>query len=359
MDIFVAGSDFKPDFLIESYETFIWTDRFAAYGDFKLVVKEAYYLGNLRFFKYLVTSSSNRVMMIESISIPKEEDGESLITISGRSIEAFLLTRSSKNGNLSNKEPEAFNGNLGDIATYIVEKYCVKASLAGAVNVIPGLSIAPSTLGQNVSIGVARGPVYDMVKSVCDAGKLGFMVFRSGGSLIFTVYEGIDKSLPSTQYYRMYSSDTETFINTSSIESIANYKNHARVLGVKTGVDVYSPGTPSTVSGLDRRTLIIEASDIGSSTTETDPAKQTTIAQDQAWLTQRGLDHLNLPANKYVNLVDGDIPPADWNDVYFGMGDIVMVKDSKGIKNKMRITEQIWSIDSEGEQYMPTFTYVG
>lgn len=358
MDIYVAGPDFRPDFLIESYEAFIWTDRFAAFGDFKLVVKEAYYLGNLRFYNYLVTSASGRVMMIESVSTPKEEDGESLITISGRSIEAFLMTRSSKSGNLSNKEPEVFGSNLGEIARYIVHKYCVDPGLAGAVNVIPNLTTVPSTLGPWVNIGVARGDVYTMVKAVCDAANLGFMMFRSDGGLIFMVYQGLDKSLPSTQYYRIYSADTETFINTSSLESIANYKNHARVLGVKTGVDVYAPGTPSNVSGFDRRTLIVEASDIGSPSTETDPAKQTSIAQDQAWLAQRGIDHLNLPANKYVNLIDGDIPPGDWNDLYFSLGDIVMAKDTHGVKNKMQITEQIWSIDGEGEQYTPTMKYV-
>lgn len=104
--------------------------------------------------------------------------------------------------------------------------------------------------------------------------------------------------------------------------------------------------------------MVIEANDIGTAADyepgEGDPPP-TTIAQDQADLIERGKSALREQANRYQRLVNGDVPTANWNATYYGLGDIVWVKDNEGVKTKMRISEQIWSLDKTGEKRTPTF----
>lgn len=350
MDIFIADANYRPSVPIEDYESLIWTERYASHGDFELTVKENNYfgLGQLRSSKFIVSSASNRVMMVENISVPRQKEGKNQIKITGRSIEAFLMNRS----NVSRLTPNAekVSGTPQQIANYIVDRYCVSPATAGSVNVIPGLSVGAVPAGTQVTMYLARGTIYDVVKAIADAHKMGFTIFRSEGGLSFYPYFGIDASNPNTSYYREFSVDAENLINLSSVESIAGYKNHARVTGTKASVDVYLPGVASSVSGFNRRTLSVSATDVGDETT--------TIAEDEAALRIRGQKALAEENNKYQFIVDGDIPPDSWNESFFGLGDIVQVQDMYGIKSKMMITESVRTADSRGYQYLPSFEAV-
>lgn len=350
MDLYALGPDFSRLEVLDNFDSLIWTERYSEHGDFTLNMKESTYIrSNLRSYKYLESSNSNRIMMVETIERPKQELGYDAIQVKGRSIEAFLKLRSNKT--YGSNVPITITGKPSYMMHWFVERYCINPATTAPENVISNLLSVDTNLGVAFTAALERGSMYDIVKKIADATGMGFMMHYDPlqVKIIFQAIQGIDRSDPTSSLFREYSPDAETLTNPSRLESISNYKNHAKVIGAKTEAHAYSPGISSTVSGWNRRTLIVEARDIGSDDT-------TTVAQDQAALVVRGQAALAESNNKYIRLVDGDIATQNWNASYFGMGDIVMVEDSDGAKSKMRITEDIWSLDQNGELRTPTFT---
>ena len=80
--------------ICEDYKSVVWTERFHGFGDFKLVVPGT--LENLRTYQldyYLYTKGTNKLMIIEQVELNTEYGKESLLTISGRSLESILDRR--------------------------------------------------------------------------------------------------------------------------------------------------------------------------------------------------------------------------------------------------------------------------
>lgn len=80
--------------ICEDYKSIIWTERFHGFGDFKLVVPGT--LENLKIYQldfYLYTKNTRKLMIIEQIELNTEYGKDSLLTISGRSLESILDRR--------------------------------------------------------------------------------------------------------------------------------------------------------------------------------------------------------------------------------------------------------------------------
>ena len=80
--------------ICEDYKSVVWTERFHGFGDFKLVVPGT--LENLRTYQldyYLYTKGTNKLMIIEQVELNTEYGKESLLTVSGRSLESILDRR--------------------------------------------------------------------------------------------------------------------------------------------------------------------------------------------------------------------------------------------------------------------------
>lgn len=348
MDVYLLGADFEPIDIIDDYETLVWTERYQAYGDFRLELRDRNLLKqNLKFWKYIETSESNRPMALERVERSSQRLGSSLVHCRGKSVSAFLRNRNNKNQTL--RDAEVVYGQPSNIMRYMVDRYCVEAATAGAANVIPNFDAVDTALGPTMRLALERGDLYSIVQSIAFISNLGFIVRRESGTnqLIFQATQGVDRTVEGSALYREYSPDGENLTGPGGFESVEGYKNHARVLGKKTSVDVYSPDVSSSVSGWNRRTMVIEANDIGDETT--------TIAEDQEDLRERGKAALREQANRYQRLVTGDVPTQNWNATYFGLGDIVWVKDHEGLKTKMRISESIFSVDRSGQKRTPTF----
>lgn len=346
MDLYSTDTTFLPKTIIENYESLVWTDRYAACGDFSMVIPWSFSLAqDLKNYKYLIHSETNQIMMVETVN--KDREGPTskgtLVKITGRSLEAFLDFRSNKTFAL--QESEVVTGRRGQIANHFVNTTCVTSPVSG--DNIPGLTLmTPPTTGLTVTLTVPRGPIYSMVKQILDADNLGFKLYRgvTAGELLWKVYEGVDWSGDvSPTLYREFSPDNDSLEDITSLESIANYKNHIIMIGDKASIQFFD-GLSTSLVGLTRRTIVVDAHDIGPDTT-------TTIPEDQAALTLRSYEVHKMDENKYVQLVDGQVPPGH----PFELGDIVWLQDSFGMKTLSRITEKIWTSDATGVKRIPTF----
>lgn len=344
MDIYTVNpSTLQPEALIENYESMVWSERYSSYGDFKLTVLDGNpILGDLKSRIYLRSSVSDKLMLVETIKPKPQVRGKNLIEVTGRSMEHYLMYRSSLS--YAAQDVEKVSGSAGAIIRYIVNRYCVDPSTAGANNIITGLTVAPEISGDYIILYIERKDIYSIAKEISDANGLGFYI---NNSLVFGVYKGIDYSTPGGANYVEYSEDTGYLKNTSNLESIANYKNHARMIGNKATIDVYPEGMSPQPTGIDRRTIVVQAKDIG-------PDGTTTIAEDQAALTLRGRQILSDVNNKYFKMVDGEFR-FDSDSAYLSLGNVISLKDLSGVRVPSRITEIIHSMDATGYKVTPTF----
>lgn len=80
--------------ICEDYKSIIWTERFHGFGDFKLTVPGT--LENLQIYQldyYMYTKGTNKLMIIEQIELNTEYSKQSMLTVSGRSLESILDRR--------------------------------------------------------------------------------------------------------------------------------------------------------------------------------------------------------------------------------------------------------------------------
>lgn len=350
-----GGPIWQPTDIIEDYESLVWTERYNEYGDFTLKVPYHSWFKTLNLdTPFLQFSESDRIMQVETVDTGTEIATDNLVTVTGRDLTAYLMNRDSRTKSTAFSQiPLAFTGSAGSVVQQIIQNHAVVSATSEPIQGLVSNNICATTGGDTASmhLSVVKDTVYTMVKTVCDAYGFGFKITGTpDGVLNFYVYSGVDKSSPGAANYVLYTPDDGGFAATSHIESISNYKNHARVLGAKTGVDVYAPGF-TKYSGLNLRTVVLNYSQVG-------PDATTTVAQDQATLSQLGKQALATPANMYTMMVSGTTLNQDIGQELKNMGDKVQVKDSLGVTESLRITELIYTNDDTGLKTVPTFAVI-
>lgn len=93
MEVYVLNKDLIPIGVVDNYNSFIWTERYAEAGDFELTIpasKQAVDLFQQDY--YLKIKDSNELMIIETITI-KTENRAQYMTVAGRSLVSLLDRR--------------------------------------------------------------------------------------------------------------------------------------------------------------------------------------------------------------------------------------------------------------------------
>ena len=94
MYLAVLNKHFDIAYVIDDYKSIIWTERYASYGDFELVVPgTAENLAKFETDTYLYTTESSKLMVIEQVEWTTEFGKNSTITVKGRSLESILDRR--------------------------------------------------------------------------------------------------------------------------------------------------------------------------------------------------------------------------------------------------------------------------
>jgi hypothetical protein len=143
----------------------------------------------------------------------------------------------------------------------------------------------------------------------------------------------------------VFSPELESLQNTTELTSIANYKNVAYVFSPAGYATVYPPDVNPDTEGFQRRVMVVDASDITSDNPDVTSA-----------LEQRGAEAL--AQQRSFRAFDGEINPNStykYGTDYF-LGDLVEMRNTDGVTNNMRVTEQIFVSDGEGERTYPTLS---
>jgi hypothetical protein len=250
----------------------------------------------------------------------------------------------------------SLSGTPAAIARKIFHDICVTGIL-DVSDVIPNIyetnPFTVDTIAEptgSLDLSIEPQSVLSAIKQLCDQYGMGFRLAKNldESQLYFNIYMGSDRtSRQTTVPAVIFSPGLDNLNNTSEVKSISSYKNVAYVFGQTGYAVVYPEGVdPATVTGLDRRVLMVNASDID----DLDPP---TLAAN---LHQRGLDEL--AKNRQVSAFDGEI--SQHSSYLYGrdynLGDLVELQNSTGSSDDMRVTEQIFVSDREGERRYPTLT---
>ena len=357
MEIYTLDPLFRRTEVIDTFESLIWTERYKAFGDFQVDIRST--VKNRSLFKAgtrLSMNQSHRVMTVETIEDGVDGDGRKMLKVKGRSLESILLDRVAKESisDLTTSPKWTITDTPAAVARKVFHDICV-AGILDPMDKIPfineGTFLPPSTIAEPIDpITVEFEPttVYDVITQMCDIWNLGYRLLREydTSKLWFDIYAGNDRTTGQSLHPPViFAPELDNLQNTKELTTIEATKNVAYVYSPAGFQKVYPIGVDPEVEGFERRVLTVNASDITSDNPDVVAA-----------LIQRGNEEL--AKNRTYQAFDGEISQ---NSKYkygrdYDLGDIVETRNTDGLTNNMRVTEQIFVSDKEGERSYPTLT---
>ncbi len=393
MEIFIMDETFKSLYNIDTFESFIWTERYNGCGNFEFYtpVNQAILkvvntvqlkmVNKLDCYVWLKEAGSS--MIIDSLEITTDAEKGNHLVISGRGLESLLerrivWDRIYLNENLQEGIKRLLDYNVID--SRLPERNISNFLFSSSVNpYIISLFITAQYTGENL---------YDTILTICDTYKLGFnVVLDQNNNFVFSLVYGEDRSYDQEQNpYVVFSPKFDNIINSDYLESIKTLRNVALVEGEEGFVfepftpsfstvsnsaggetGIIGPSTPSgyignrrrttvgTDGGMMRRELYVDARDIQS---KMDDDTTLTEAQYNVLLTQRGTE--KLAENAYTKAFTGEIEAKKMYEYGkdFFLGDVVQIVNEYNMETKVRVSEIVRVQDSNGYSMYPTFQQV-
>lgn len=351
MDIYVLNKDFESVSVIDAFESFIWTDRYNACGDFEIY---SYMSMNMLDVAqrdyYLWIQESEHMMVIDERVITSDIEGGNKLKISGTSLE-FLLDR-----RVIWKQT-VLSGNLQEAIKQLLDENVMNPEIDDrtGTNLIFQESTDPRITELTVEAQFTGTSLYDAVKSLCEAENLGFkIILNDENQFVFSLYMGEDRSYAQEDNpYVVFSPEFDNVVNSNYLESNSALKNVALIAGEGEGAD-RKTAIVGEARGWDRREIFIDARDISSTVDN----KTITDAEYTKQLEQRGLERLK--EYIFVQTFEGEMETTR-GFVYgrdFFVGDTVQIMNEYQIEASARIDEMIFAYDESGYTVVPTFTVI-
>lgn len=352
MDNLVLSSTLEPLIEIDTFDSYIWTDRFKKCGDFELSMPMDPNL--LTVFKpgnYLWSKTSRHLMCIEDLKIISAKDSGNTLYVTGRSLESLLDRRVVwpmivLDGKLEDGVFQILDENImNPIDTdRKMSNFIFVRSDDATIN---ELTLTATYTGDNL---------YDLITGICESANIGFQILMNEDEQFeFSLYAGVDRSRDQmANPYVTFSPEFGNLVNSNYILSSKTLKNVAIVNGSLEDYD-NTLTLSSGEKGLNRKELYTSATGIK----EKDD-NDVVITQEEydAQLTQLGED--DLAKNTVSTSFDGECNNSkmyQYNVDYF-VGDYIQLENEYGIMAKARITEIISSQTKTGTIVYPSFVAV-
>lgn len=358
MELYTLDPLLRRTEVIDRFNSLIWTERWAGWGDFELNIQSTYESRSvLTSGTLLAMNMSNRVMKVETIEDGVDSDGIAFRKVKGRSLETLFEDRVARpsTANLTAVPTWDITDTPGAIMRKIVHDVCV----TGVVDLDDRIlnmvemrhpDLDADTIAEPIDpIGVKLDPksVYQPLVDIGNTWLLGFRLLRGENptQLYFDVYAGVNRTTAqSAKPPVVFSPELDNLTDTNELQTIENEKNVAYVFAKNGFMKVIPADVDPDIDGFERRVLTVNAEDIDL------PAG---AALDAAML-QRGKEAL--AEHRAYQAFDGEIRQDSqykYNRDYF-LGDLVEQRNVDGVANQMRVTEQIFVEDREGERNYPT-----
>lgn len=365
-DLYILNEKFETHAIVDTYKSFIWTERYYEAGDFEIVVpaskqaldtfRDGYYI----YFPALTKGISNvndQICVIEKREIATDVESGNLLTVSGRDALAYLDRRIVwKQTNIKGKLIDGIRSILNDnaITPSDANRKMPITWIAPKSSTISNYDVDAQYLGENL---------YDTLVTLAKSYHIGLEMYpllnERKGNFNFTLYSGSDRSYNQTANpYVIFSPAFDNLINANWINGSADWKNTTLIGGEqdenKNRKYVAIADNGSYYAGINRREIFTDASSVSSKIEGTD--RTMSDAEYNQKLIQAGKDEL---ADHQINTsFEGKTETTRmfrYNHDFY-MGDIVEVADAYGNETASRITEFVYSEDENGTDSYPTFT---
>lgn len=353
MELLILDKNFNRLQTLTTFESLIWTRRYNEYGDFEIYTYvDANLLRKATIGNYLYLVGSNEYMIIEQIRIITDSETGNRLMISGVSLEAILSRRIlwgqvNIEGNLQSSIQSMLNSAIisptdtnRQISNFIFE--------TSTDEYITGLTLTAQFFSDNL---------YDVIKTICQTFSLGFEIYINDSNVfVFRLYYGIDRTYNQLlNPYVVFSPKFTNLVNSYYNLNNLYLKNTVLVGGEGEGSDKILYAISGTETGIDRREMYEEASDVSSTTDEgvLTPEEYLTL------LASRGESALgdNILSEDFSGQIENSNKYYKYGIDYF-LGDIVQLKNEYGLEASVRVLEIIKSQSSLGINIYPTLSSI-
>lgn len=358
MEIYLLDDLYRRVSVVDKFESLIWTERYASRGDFELQMHSK--SENRTLFpigQRFVIEQSTRVMTVETIEDSVDEEGKATLTFKGYSLEMILDRRLALAAltDLTTNPKWNITGLPAAVAAQIFHDICVTGTL-NAGDIIAGVNESsiypPDTIpapADSITYEIDPQTVYAAIKYLCDVYDMGFRLVRSqtNNELYFDIYTGSDRTTQQTDLPAVvFSPELANLKNTKELTTVALYKNVAYVMSPVGHEVVYAQDVDPSVAGFNRSVLLVIADDIE----DVDPED----ASER--MIQRGREAL--AQNRQLAAFDGELTAnSGYNyGTHYHLGDLVEQQSGSGSSSVLRVTEQIFISDANGDRNFPTLT---
>lgn len=343
--------------VIDRFESLIWTERYQSHGDFQMEIESTQATRTqLKEGTLLAMNESHRIMTVETVEDGTDSENRRMLSVKGRSIEAVLLDRVAKNStaDLTTSPKWIITDEPANVARKIFHDICVTGVLDLSDKIpfiIEGTFMPDDTIPEPLDpITVELDPttVYGAIADICNFWNLGFRILRNydASELYFDVYSGSDRTTAQSVLTPViFTPSLDNLQNTKEFTNIEKTKNVAYVYSPAGFQKVYPVGVDPEIAGFERRVLVVNATDITSDNPDVAAA-----------LIKRGTEELS----KYrtFKAFDGEISQYSQYKygTHYNLGDVIEMRNTDGVINNMRVSEQIFVSDRESERSYPTLT---
>lgn len=350
MDIYVLDGLNGAIGMIDSYQSVIWNMQYFGRSDLQLVTAatEAN-LELLQVGKLLVrdmdmnNGTYQNVMLIESRSIAFDDESGWLLTITGKGLKDILSRR------IIWQQLNYDNVTVEDIIRDVLTQNVI--SPTDANRTIPNFILGQKQgFMDTAELQLFSDNIADWLENVCTQYNYGWDIYISGGKYVFNLYKGTDRTYNQTAVPPVvFSPEFDNLYSSTYSHNQDNYVNAALVGGEGDGTDKRTT-TIGTATGLERYEGYIDGSSVSSN--------GEIITVDTYLNLLKSYGEEEIKQFQKTQTFEGQIEPNGMyklNVDYF-LGDVVQIENEKGIQATPRITEIIYSEDSNGVNIVPTFS---
>ena len=357
MELYVYDREMTLQGIVEKISSLIWTRRYWACGEFKLLVPFTEDHARLLVKNNIILKRGDaEAAQIRYISITKNSQGMEEIEVQGKFLLSWIGKRIITKQIITKDTTQ-------NILYAIVRQTC---AAAGNARNIPNLSIAADDA--DTKSGVIDYTSEQFInaqlaaETAAKAAKLGIQIKTNPktGLHVFSVYKGRDLTAGNIAGNApcVFSQEFDNIVEQDYTNSIENLKSTAYVGGEeKEGVTRKVATVGGDTTGLDRDEVFINATDIVQEyENESETPVILTDAQYLALLSARGAEELEQYAE---TLAFGSKINTNANLKYredYDLGDrVTCINKRWGVRVDVRITEIAETYETSGEEIDITF----
>lgn len=341
---YVLDENLVTKMVLDTFESFIWTERFYETGEFKMVmpviekvVKE------LDINDYLVIRESDRVMVVETFTLLTDEEEGDKLEISGRTVES-VLERRIVWGRI--KEKLGFELAVKKLLdTQVINPTNPKRKIPGIAFKESGVEGINDTI---LDVNLLGNNVYDVTANWCSENVIGFkMVLTGEHEMSFSLVKGANRTREQSEHPPVvFSHSYENLLNSNFVQSEIGYASNMLAPGDR-------DGTYLEVMRLEERTGIHRREIFLDSSIEVEDGETYQEALLKKAKETFNEHNVTIEFGSEVDIYH----QFRYGEDYF-LGDIVEVETRYGFGNACRVTEVVYTRDVNGPVMTPTFSAV-